>query len=361
MFDERVDARDGAARDVETTHVRFRGWREIDRDMRRLAARRAALDVEEAKMLLEAKRAEIHKHLGYGSFVEYVERALGYAPNTGRDRVRVAEELETLPAIEEAWEEGRLSYSAVREMTRVATPENEEELIAYVDGLTVREVIGAMRGLEKGDDPNKRREPFSEPRRLHMELPPETYALFLEARRRLEHETGQCMTDAEFMAMASRMILEGATGDDRPNTPPHQIAIVTCPECKRAWHDVPGQSIEISAAALERAKCDAVKLGCVDDGGATPPEASRTIPAPMRRAVLARDHHRCRIPGCGNSMYVDVHHIDHWADVKCHDMNKLLTTCGLHHTMHHEGRIRISGTAESLVVTHADGRPYGRR
>jgi hypothetical protein len=356
MFDE--GARDVAGVRDATTHVSFRSWREIDRDMRRLAARRAALDVEEARMLLEAKRAEIHKHLGYGSFAEYLERALGYAPNTGRDRVRVAEELETLPLIAEAWAKGRLSYSAVREMTRVATPENEQEVLEYVDGLTVREVIGAMRGLEKGDDPNNRREPFSEPRHLHMELPPQTYALFLEARRRLESETGQSMTDAEFVAMVSRMVLDGA-GGDRSNTPPHQIAIVTCPECKRGWHDVPGQSIEISTATLERARCDAVDLGCVDDGADSPPTPSRTIPAPMRRAVMARDHHRCRIPGCSNSLYVDVHHIDHWADVKCHDMNKLIATCGLHHTMHHDGRIRISGTADALVVTHADGRPYG--
>ena len=80
----------------------------------------------------------------------------------------------------------------------------------------------------------------------------------------------------------------------------------------------------------------------------------------MRRAVMARDHHRCRIPGCTNSLYVDVHHIDHWANVKAHHTNKRIATCGLHHEMHHDGRIRISGTADALVVTHADGRPYGR-
>src|SRR5689334_10188437 len=122
------------------------------------------------------------------------------------------------------------------------------------------------------------------------------------------------------MAMAWRTMLDGAApGEDRPNTPPHQIAIVTCPECKRGWHDVPGQSIQISPAAIERARCDAVELGRVD--GVDVPEAARTIPAPMRRAVMARDHHRCRIPGCTNSQFVDVHHIDHWAVVKCHDMN----------------------------------------
>ena len=351
--------RDGAG----ATHL-SRDWRAIDQDMRRVAARRAELDVVEARLLLEAKRAELHKHLGYGSFAEYLERVIGYAPNTGRDRVRVAEELEELPAIAAAWAEGRLAYSAVREITRIATPATEAKVLAYVDGLTVREVIGAMRGLEKGDDPDQRREPFSEPRPLRMELPPETYAMFLAARRHLEEAVGHPMTDAQFMAVACRAVLDGGSAvraDDhaRPNVPPYQVAIVTCPECKRGWHDIPGQSIELSPSAIERAHCDAVLLGRVDECTDEPPDASRTLPATMRRAVSARDHHRCRVPGCTLSTFVDIHHIDGWANTRTHRMDKLVTLCGLHHAMHHDKAIIISGTADALVVTHADGRPYG--
>jgi hypothetical protein len=122
MFDEGVRGSEGG--EGGASHV-GRDWREIDRRVRGLAARRAAMDVEEARLLIEARRADVHRHLGYGSFDEYIERVLGYAPHTGRERLRVAEEIEALPAIAEAWESGRLSYSVVREMTRKATPENE--------------------------------------------------------------------------------------------------------------------------------------------------------------------------------------------------------------------------------------------
>ena len=71
-------------------------WQTIDRRIRRLAARRSTLDAEEARLLVIARRMEIHRRLGYGSFDEYLERALGYAPTTGRDRVRVAEALDGL-------------------------------------------------------------------------------------------------------------------------------------------------------------------------------------------------------------------------------------------------------------------------
>ena len=68
-------------------------WREAHRQRRR-----AALDAEEARWLLAARFAGVHIELGYGSFLEYLERLLGYAPRTARDRIRVSEALETLPA-----------------------------------------------------------------------------------------------------------------------------------------------------------------------------------------------------------------------------------------------------------------------
>src|SRR5262245_13045278 len=46
------------------------GWREADRALRKIAARRGALDVEEAQWLLVAQRAEVHVHLGLSTFLD---------------------------------------------------------------------------------------------------------------------------------------------------------------------------------------------------------------------------------------------------------------------------------------------------
>jgi hypothetical protein len=43
------------------------GWREADRALRRLAARRAALDAEETRWLLIARRENVHERFGYGA------------------------------------------------------------------------------------------------------------------------------------------------------------------------------------------------------------------------------------------------------------------------------------------------------
>ena len=94
-------------------------WREVDEQLRGIAKRRAALDVEEAKWLREAARIRIWREVGCGSLAEYLERRLGYAPHTAMERLRVALAIEQLPAIEAALAEGELTFSAVRELTRV--------------------------------------------------------------------------------------------------------------------------------------------------------------------------------------------------------------------------------------------------
>ena len=63
---------------------------------------------------------------------------------------------------------------------------------------------------------------------------------------------------------------------------------------------------------------------------------TRTIPPALRRALLARDH-GCRFPGCDNHVYVDAHHIHHWALGGETALDNLLLLCRRHHRLVHEG------------------------
>ena len=385
MFDERCGVIAGD-RDVEVAvggaHVGVGlgvGWQEIDRQVRRLARRRATLDAEEARLLIAAKAAEVHRHLGYGSFDEYLERVLGYAPRTARERMRVAMALEDLPQIAAELEAGTVTFSAVREITRVATAATERAWLDEIDGLTAREIEECVRGRGPGDHPDERPDPQLEPRVLRLELAPEVYGLFLDARRAVEADVGHAMTDSEFMAVACRAARDGAAVEEQQgvvgsapastvtdttaratdNTPAHQIALTVCVDCKRGWQDTEGRTIEVSAAVMDAAQCDATVLGRVD--GAAPEPVQRSIPAAVRRMVLARDHHRCQVPGCRSARFVDVHHLHRRVDGGDHLARNLLTLCSLHHLHVHAGRIVIDGVPGALRVTHADGRPYGVR
>src|SRR6187549_1885638 len=96
-------------------------WRVVDRALRAIANRIAGLDAEEARWLREAEALKIWRPLGMVSAIDYMERVLGYAPRTAQDRLRVARALGALPRLTSALANGELAFTAVRELTRVAT------------------------------------------------------------------------------------------------------------------------------------------------------------------------------------------------------------------------------------------------
>src|SRR5690606_26054577 len=67
-----------------------------------------------------------------------------------REKVRVAQALKTLPSIGRAFAEGRLSYSKVRALTRVANPHNEDELVTFALSTTAAHVEERCRELRNG-------------------------------------------------------------------------------------------------------------------------------------------------------------------------------------------------------------------
>jgi hypothetical protein len=70
--------------------------------------------------------------------------------NTAREKVRVAHALKTLPAIAAAFAEGRLSYSKVRALTRVAGDHNEADLLSFALKTTTARVEERCRELRCG-------------------------------------------------------------------------------------------------------------------------------------------------------------------------------------------------------------------
>jgi hypothetical protein len=79
-----------------------------------------------------------------------------------------------------------------------------------------------------------------------------------------------------------------------------------------------------------------------------------------RREVVRRDRRRCKVPGCSNHRYLDVHHIDTRVDGGGHDPERLVLLCGPHHRAHHAGALQIGGSASAgFTFRHADGTPYG--
>ena len=85
---------------------------------------------------------------------------------------------------------------------------------------------------------------------------------------------------------------------------------------------------------------------------------TRTLPAAIKRAMLLRDEHCCRFPGCTNRRYLDGHHIEHWATGGETSVSNLISLCSYHHGFVHEHGYRID-LDEHQRPTFFD--PRGRR
>ena len=73
---------------------------------------------------------------GFPSTAHWLSWRVGLDLVTAREKVRVARALEELPQISEKFRQGRVSYSKVRAMTRIASPENEEYLLYLAENGT---------------------------------------------------------------------------------------------------------------------------------------------------------------------------------------------------------------------------------
>src|SRR5215831_17342755 len=94
--------------DAPTWAQEKQDWKAVDRALRSIARRRAALDADEARWLREAEALQIWRPLGMVSALDYMERTLGYAPRAAQERLRVARALGGLPALEAALASGEL-------------------------------------------------------------------------------------------------------------------------------------------------------------------------------------------------------------------------------------------------------------
>ncbi len=75
---------------------------------------------------------------------------------------------------------------------------------------------------------------------------------------------------------------------------------------------------------------------------------------------FARDHHRCRVPGCRSTRFLDVHHVVFRKYGGGHAASNLCVLCSGHHDAVHHQRLVITGDAHGgLEFRHPDGRPWG--
>lgn len=88
---------------------------------------------------------------GFPSCAHWLAFHTGMDMGTAREKVRTARALEDLPQISAAMSLGELSFSKVRSLTRVCTPANESELLAFARTNTTANLERLVRGWRRNN------------------------------------------------------------------------------------------------------------------------------------------------------------------------------------------------------------------
>ena len=126
---------------------------DLDRLGDEIAELSAHLDAATAQLLdlIRAFDAGGGWNHGFRSCAHWLAWRVGMELGTARERVRVARALGALPRLADALASGELSYAKVRALTRVATPETEERLLAVGRAGTAGHVERIVRGWRRVD------------------------------------------------------------------------------------------------------------------------------------------------------------------------------------------------------------------
>jgi hypothetical protein len=355
---------------------------ELNRLGDEIAELAAHLDAATARLLELIREFDARGGWGNGfrSCAAWLSWRVGFGPGAAREHVWVARALGTLPLLSHALARGELSYAKVRELTRVATPETEECLLAVGRAGTAEHVERIIRGWRRMDRKAEAQEAIRQHagRALHVyqdedgtvriqgRLAPEVGALLvkaLEAARetlylRREHEPdGDQPTMEQQQADALALLAETALHHDLdPGAPGDRYQVVihvdaaVLADPAQAGQSVLEDGARVPAGTSQRLACDASRVVMRHDEAGRLLEVgarTRTIPPALRRALSHRDR-GCRFPGCG-VRFGQGHHIRHWAQGGPTTLSNLALLCRRHHRAVHEEGFQVGRQADGRL------------
>jgi hypothetical protein len=233
---------------------------------------------------------------GFSSCAAWLTWRVGLAPGAAREHVRVARALGTLPRLAQALARGELSYSKVRELTRVATPETEERLLAAGRAGTAYHVERLVRGWRQVDRKAEAREAARQhaSRSLHV-YPDEDGTV--RVRGRLSPEVGALLVKA---LTAARETLYQRRSDEESDADPPTMEQLQADAlallAETALHHgldpgAPGEryQVVVHVDAEVLADPDASGQSVLEDGGHVPAGTSQRLACDASRVVMRHD------------------------------------------------------------------------
>jgi hypothetical protein len=378
---------------------------ELGRSIVDLSGRLAAGTCRWLLLVADFDARQGYLSFGLASTAQWLSHACGIAHRTAVDHVRVARSLRQHPQLAEEMGAGRLSFSQVRAISRIAGPDEDglvEDLIEAARHATVAQLEFVVRGLrtvdhnENATDPGEYlKQSWTADSRwqLSARMDPERGAFVAAAIDAIAQRDGVNATEALF-----RLAEIGLAELADTQNPPHELrgheraAVVIHLEAARvparsAERDPDGaplprsaerdaEQVSISSPSRPYARvaggpglpdrvvlrllCEGRIRTVVHDSAANVLDVGRShrlVTDRQYRALLLRQHGHCAHPGCPNTKNLHAHHRIHWIHGGRTDLDNLVLLCERHHVAHHAGEFEIlTDGAGRFRFVSSDGR-----
>jgi len=313
----------------------------------------------------------------------WMNTEIGISLQSGWEYLRVGRKLRTLTTLRALFRVGKVSWSKVRLISRVADESNEKLLCHAALDASVSDVKILCDGYRWNDESNvdnggdaentqamqqwlSRSLTWSEASngstKIQITLPQEMAQAFLNsveqsinqldtnstgvsqrradaavlmAEKSLQSEGREVATADRYQVVVSvdaEELGSAARREHHKHQHPEQTA---CQPQKRPTVQSAGP---IAKETARRIACDcSISINHTSKGEPTNiGRKSRIWPTAMARAIKDRDQ-VCVWPGCVQSRHLHIHHIEHWADGGETSVSNGACLCSHHHTMVHEG------------------------
>lgn len=366
------------------------------------AGRLAAATCEWLIALARFDTAGGYMRAGFVSTAAWLSFACGLAGRTARDHVQVAHALTRYPLLATEMSAGRLSYSHLRTISRIAAggehdDGDEPELIAQLVEIarhgTVAHLETIVRGLRTVDETDNHHPADRTERerlthsfnldstwRLSARLDPERGALVTAALTTLARDEQIGAADA--LVRLAEIALAALA--DRANPPrplrgdEHAAVLVHLDANKIPDSETPGGgSAEpppwrtdadrrtrptrpyariangpgLPDRVVKRLLCAGRIRTVVRDGAnvLNLGRSHRLVTDRQYQALLIRQHGHCAHPGCTHTKNLHAHHRIHWIDGGRTDLDNLILVCEPHHLAHHNGEFTLEASCNGRL------------
>jgi hypothetical protein len=363
-----------AAEDIEQQHLETvaMGRKLID-----LAGQLAAMECEWLTTLWEFNLRCGWADDGEVSCTDWLVAGCGLSRVTAREKIRVAHELSRRPTVRAAFAAGTLSYTKVRAITRIAAnDETDRWLLKLAEKGTAADLEIAVRHYQELRDQEKPVDSYlrrwdkatvRSTRTFDGMMVIETVAPIEEGQEILAglraaeaagpvdsaESTGQrrvrALLDLVRTGAANLETPSDSSGADRYTL--HAVADIAVLTGASEGRGELLDGTGVAPETIRRWACDSAIIRHIVKGESEPLDIGRKTKVwttAQRRAVVLRDHGKCRWPNCWRRT-CDIHHVHWYEEGGVTAVYNGCLLCPHHHTYVHEKGFKITGEPNATL------------